>query len=87
MLLGTASLALSTIIISQHRSFLSVADAVFWTTVAACILLRYLDIKWMNGRTVTYEPATLRHWRRYAILMLVISPVVWGAAHGVAFLR
>ena len=86
MFLGTATVVLSALVISQYHGFLSAADAVFWAAIAGCIALRYIDIRWMNGQTATAEPATMRHWRRYVLLIVGVGLVVWGAAHGIAYL-
>ena len=86
MLFGTAALVISTTVIASSRSFPSAADAVFWFSVVACIALRYLDVSRRTGLTVTGEPATMRHWRRYALIMGVAAPIVWGAAHAISYL-
>lgn len=82
MLFGTVALIISTMFIVHAQGRISTADAVFWAVVAACIVLRYVDIAYMNGMTVSGEPATAAHWRRYTVWMLVGSAAVWGAAHG-----
>jgi hypothetical protein len=50
------------------------------------IIVRFLDIKFLDGQTATGEPATLAHWRRYAVLLIVISAIIWSAAHAVVYL-
>jgi len=86
MLLGTATLVLSTLAISQYHGLLSAADAVFWGAIAGCIALRYVDIRWMAGQTAAGEPATKRHWRRYVLFLVGGGLIVWGAAHGLSYL-
>jgi len=71
------------IIVQQHRKPFSAADAVFFGTVVLAAVIRYLDIRFFRGETVTGGPATMRHWRRYAILLILVSLVVWAAAHAV----
>jgi hypothetical protein len=63
---------------------IAAADAVFWATAGLVIAVRYLDIKRFHGQTVTSQPATMAHWRRYAVFMLGISLVIWSLAHVMA---
>ena len=86
MFYGPLALLVLAVVIATNRGFHPAVDAIFWATVAACIGLRYMDIKRMNGRTVRNKPATLRHWRRYTLFLTVAVAVVWGAAHGIAYL-
>jgi hypothetical protein len=62
------------------------SDIIFWCAVAAMIIVRLLDIKFLNGQTATGEPASVKHWRRYAIMLVLISAVIWAAAHATAHL-
>jgi len=71
------------IIVQQHRKPFTAADAVFFGTVVLAAVIRYLDIRFSRGETVTGNPATMRHWRRYAILLILVSLIVWSAAHAV----
>jgi hypothetical protein len=52
----------------------------------AMIIVRFLDIKFLNGQTTTGERAYIKHWRRYAIMLVLISAVIWAAAHATAHL-
>ena len=61
-----------------------ISDIIFWCVVPAMIIVRFLDIKFLDGQTTTGEPATLSHWRQYAVLLIIISAVIWLAAHAVA---
>jgi len=85
MLLGNAILAFSTIGILRHtESFLSVADAFYAGAIVAMIGLRYVDIRWLNGQTAAAEPATIAHWRRYALILGSAGFAGWGLAHTIA---
>mgnify|MGYP001575085578 CR=1 FL=1 len=57
------------------------SDIIFWCAVVAMIIVRFLDIKFLDGQTTTGKPATLAHWRKYAIVLAVISAAIWTAAH------
>ena len=85
MLFGSAILLFSAIGIIQHEGFLSVADGAFWAALAACIVLRYIDIKYFKGHAASGQPATMVHWRRYALTLLILGAAVWGAAHGISW--
>ena len=82
MLLGNTILVILTIFILQGENWtFHTVDAVFWITVAALILARYLDIKFCGGLTSTGEPASMVNWRKYAVVLLICSAVIWVIAH------
>ena len=58
-----------------------ISDIIFWCAVAAMLAVRFLDIKFLDGQTATGEPATLAHWRKYAVLLIIFSAVLWSVAH------
>jgi len=80
---GNAALLLLTVLITEQRA-LSGLDISFWAIVAALIIVRYIDITRLNGLTSDGEPASLRHWRRYALLLVLIAGGAWALAHWVA---
>ena len=82
LIVGNVALFLLATLIAQ-RSSLSELDFVFWATVAALILVRYIDITRLHGSTKDGEPASLQHWRRYVLLLLLASGALWGMAHWV----
>lgn len=57
------------------------SDTIFWFAVFAMIIVRFLDIKFLDGLTATGKPATLAHWRKYAIMLIICSGIIWAAAH------
>jgi uncharacterized membrane protein len=83
---GNLVLLACAILIATTSRYSPAIDIVFWATVAACVGLRYLDIARMNGRTITNQPATLRHWRRYSLFLFAAAAAVWAVAHGIAYL-
>ena len=89
MLAGNVVLFLSAVWISQNaaKSFVTAVDGVYAASLFAVVLSRYLDIRYFNGTTGTGEPATMRDWRRFAILVVALGLAAWGVAHGVAFFR
>jgi hypothetical protein len=82
MLLGNAVLGLSAVLIFRNTTgFFHTADAIFWITVAGLVLLRYIDIRFLNGLTAAGAPASARHWVRYVIILSACSVAVWTFAH------
>ncbi|MBM4035721.1 MAG: hypothetical protein FJ291_28610 [Planctomycetes bacterium] len=80
MVLGNGALFFMAVHLAMSAPALSLVDAAFWGTVALIIGLRYLDVRKLGGLTVTNEPATMAHWRRYAIALLVVSLLAWAIA-------
>lgn len=82
MLAGNAVLALSVVFILHNtKGFFHAADVVFWCAVASLLLVRYIDIRFLDGLTATGAYATMRHWTRYAIVLVVCSGAVWTLTH------
>jgi len=73
-------------VLAYHKGALSGLDVAYWAIVVGLIVLRYMDITRLNGLTSKSEPATLAHWRKYTVLLLVASASVWGLAHGLPYL-
>lgn len=83
LMAGNAALFLLTALIVQRKA-LSSLDIAFWVIVCAVILIRFIDITRMHGLTADGDPASLQHWRRYVLRLLLIGGGVWVLAHGVA---
>ena len=64
---------------------LALVDLGYWLTVAAMVAARWVDIRACHGDTVTGEPATLSHWRRYAVRLAGGALVAWIIIHLLAF--
>jgi predicted membrane metal-binding protein len=60
---------------------LTLVDLGYWLTVAAMAAVRWVDIRSFHGDTVTGEPATLSHWRRYALCLTAGALVAWIVIH------
>lgn len=80
LVLGNGALALLALLIAQAGRF-SVRDVLYWGVVVAMIALRHLDVTRLHGRTASFEPATLRDWRRYTARLLLVATAAWAAAH------
>jgi hypothetical protein len=85
VLLGNAIIALCFVgILRQRDGFPSVSHAFLLGTVVVVIGLRYVDIRWLGGQTATGDPATMAHWRTYALSIGLVGLAAWGLAHVVA---
>lgn len=62
----------------------SYLDFIVGVTLVLMLAARRLDITKFNGRTFGDEPATLRHWRRYAVLLVSSTVAAWSVAHLIA---
>jgi hypothetical protein len=87
MLIGNGALVLLGLAIAgQSAQLISLKDAAYWSLVPLVVAARYLDITRFEGATVYGEPATLQHWKRYALGFLVVSAALWLGAHGFTLL-
>jgi hypothetical protein len=81
MLIGNFVLAALAITIYSAKGFPSGKDVAFGVTVLFLLAIRYVDIRYLNGRTASDEPAGPKVYRNYAIGLLIISLVAWTTAH------
>jgi hypothetical protein len=81
---GNAALLFLAVAIAQRRALLAL-DLTFWAIVVGLVVLRYIDITRFGGLTTDGKPASLQHWRRYLVLLLLVAGGLWALAHGVAF--
>ncbi len=72
-------------IIMNRMPPFSIYDLVFGGMVILMIAVRYVDIAYFDGADSYGDPATIQHWRRYAVWLVVISLVVWSFAHGLVY--
>ena len=78
---GHGVAAMLALYITLQKSFNSVLiNCIYLLAVLSLIVTRYIDIKSFAGQTAEGEPATLKHWKRYSILVVAIYAVVWIAA-------
>ncbi len=76
MALGNAALFLCASLIAKGTAPV-VMDIMYFAVAIGLIVIRYIDITRFKGQTSEGKPATLAHWRRYALLTAVISAGVW----------
>ncbi len=71
MLVGNGILALCAVaIVGGETDLFGVADVFYWLTVGSLVTARYVDIRYLSGRTAEGKPATMAHWRRYSIILI-----------------
>ncbi len=90
MILGNLLLIFSAAAILRSRAPLAVsyADVIYGLTVLGMIAARYVDVRYLGGRTSDGEqPATMGNWRRYSIVLAVVTLAVWVLLHVVAHYR
>jgi hypothetical protein len=86
LMVGNVGLAVVAIfIILNHPPLFSLYDLLFWAIAVLLVIVRYIDIAYFHGGDSYGDPATMKHWRRYAALLLVISLAMWSIAHGVVY--
>ncbi len=82
MFLGNVALIFLLAMIYVRRvPFASRLDAIYLLAVASLLAARYVDIRFLNGETGDGKPATLTHWRRYALLVGSVGLGAWLLAH------
>jgi hypothetical protein len=85
MLLGYGILGLIGATIAKSGPLLSLRDVGYWAVAVSIVAVRYVDVAYLHGTTAEGEPSTIVHWRRYAVVLMLVAIAVWGAAHGAAF--
>jgi hypothetical protein len=86
LMVGNLILVLAAIGIAQNPSGFAPTgrDAIFWAAALALVAVRYVDIRYLYGKTADNRPASLSDWRRYAAAVLGISLAMWIAAHAIS---
>jgi hypothetical protein len=85
MFLGIVTmLILAMLIVKNGYPFLSPIDLAYAAVLGAALIARYVDIQYFHGSTSEGAPATMTHWKRYAILLTAVAVIGWLAAHGAA---
>ena len=78
---GLAVIFLSAVRIAEKRPLFGVsADIALWLAALAAIAVRFVDVRFLAGQTAAGQPATLAHWRRYALVLVATAAAVWAAA-------
>lgn len=79
--MGVGNVALIVTALAIYKSAgWTIADLLFLLVVGVLITTRYVDIVRFQGRTADGEPATLGHFRRYAIVLVTTASGLWATA-------
>jgi hypothetical protein len=81
MFFGIPAFLFSGIYVFQQHGGYGVPDVVYIACIPVLLAVRYLDIRFNNGRTADFEPATVQHWVAYAWRLVLGASVFWLMAH------
>ncbi|MDD5772387.1 MAG: hypothetical protein PHX78_02860 [bacterium] len=65
----------------KKQSPIMLLSILYFINTIGLIILRYIDIKYLNGLTSEYEHATMDHWKIYSIKVIVFYLVLWIVAY------
>lgn len=71
-------------IVEKRLQFPSLLDAAYLIVLVSLVLVRYVDIRFLNGQTGDAQPATMIHWRRYAMIIGSAGGAAWFLARVLA---
>lgn len=80
IILGPAMLFALAMLIVQHRGSWMV-EVGYGAALVLVLTARYVDISRFDGTTDTGEPATMEHFHRYAVRLILIAAALWGLVH------
>ncbi|MCK7489537.1 MAG: hypothetical protein MZU79_04335 [Anaerotruncus sp.] len=69
---GSSLLVFGAIFIARGKAS-GPADMLFWLIALGLIIARYVDVRYLKGETADNKPATLKHWRRYSVILLIAA--------------
>lgn len=85
MLFGNSALLILALFIATHKyDMLLVASLAYFAIIVSMVVVRYVDIRFFNGETVDGRPATMEHWRRYAMIIAIAGLAAWLVALAIA---
>lgn len=76
---GNIGLVVAVLAVYESTTGWTIADLLFWGVVGVLIGTRYVDIVRYQGLTADGQPATMAHFRRYAIVLLATAVALWAA--------
>jgi len=84
MLIGNAILLITLVQIFQSEKF-GTLDIIYWLTVIIILAVRYIDIRYLDGKTIDDQPATISHWYRYAVDLIALCLALWGGSYVIKY--
>lgn len=87
MLVGHIAIFSAALFIATQKDLRSILIYIFYFLLpATSVACRYLDIRFFKGQTSEGEPATMKHWRRFSIVVIIYSAAIWALLQvGIAF--
>lgn len=86
MALGNALLLACAALVAKQKAWtFSIVDGAYLAVVLLMIAARFVDISRFHGETTDGKPATMAHFKRFAVLLLLVGAGVWALAHSVSF--
>jgi len=64
---------------------LTLVDICYGLTVVAMVAVRWVDIRCYHGETSAGEPATLAHWQKYSVRLVIVALFAWIVIHLLAW--
>ncbi|OQX26156.1 MAG: hypothetical protein BWK80_11905 [Desulfobacteraceae bacterium IS3] len=87
MMIGNMALGLCAVFITINSiPYFSVYDFIYWIIVVMLITARYIDVKKLKGLTADGDPATIAHWRRHTVRLILVSLPLWIVSHSLGSL-
>lgn len=83
---GGSLLIFCVIFVAQRKAPI-LADIIFLLFTIGLVLIRFIDIRYFKGETADNRPATLKHWRRYSIGLLIAAGLLYSLAKIIAHLK
>ena len=83
---GTVTLIYCLIYIILGKATLAVYIIYILATISL-VVVRFVDIKYFKGEKMNGEPASLSHWRRYTLLLLIFAGILFIVAKTLAKLK
>jgi hypothetical protein len=85
-LIGNAIAFFTLLAVANHKGKpFSIDDIIFWCTIVFLILARFIDFK-VWGKSRKDEPDTIERCRKYAVILLISTSILWLAAHLINYL-
>ena len=63
--------------IDKHFKFPSWLDLAYLITVLTLVVVRYIDVSYMQGETAEGKPASMKDFRSYVLILIIASSLVW----------
>ena len=81
---GVALIFCAIYIVLRRATF--VVYLIYVIVTIGLIAVRFIDIKYLKGEKMNGELASMSHWRRYALLLIIFTGLLLGAARILAML-